>query len=102
MFQLTTKSVPDKARFFGYAGDLEKIPGAGAGPGIDVLIDDRDDRPGVKFNDADLIGMPLRITVGDKGLKDGNVEIKPRTADKAEMVAVDNAVQRITDLLNAM
>ncbi|HTM45246.1 MAG TPA: His/Gly/Thr/Pro-type tRNA ligase C-terminal domain-containing protein, partial [Polyangiaceae bacterium] len=47
--------------------------------GIDCLIDDRDERPGVKFKDADLIGIPLRVTVGEKALAAGNVEFKPRS-----------------------
>jgi prolyl-tRNA synthetase len=46
--------------------------------GISVLFDDRDERAGVKFNDADLIGCPIRITIGEKGLKEGMVELKPR------------------------
>ncbi len=68
----------------------------------DVLIDDRDERPGVKFNDADLIGIPIRITIGDKALKDGNVEIKPRTADQPELVPVDAAAARVIELLAAL
>ena len=47
--------------------------------GIDVLWDDRDERPGVKFKDADLIGIPLRVTIGGKSLAAGNIEMKPRT-----------------------
>src|SRR5690606_1116277 len=47
--------------------------------GLEPLVDDRDERPGVKFKDADLIGIPWRITVGERGLKDGNVELKPRS-----------------------
>lgn len=80
----------------GIAGDLE------AG-GADVLIDDRAERPGVKFNDADLLGIPLRITIGDKGLKEGVVEIKARdgsTGDKGERVAIDQAVGRARELLS--
>lgn len=46
--------------------------------GIDVLLDDRDDRPGVKFKDADLIGIPLRVGIGEKSLAKGEIEIKPR------------------------
>src|SRR5690606_5657562 len=46
--------------------------------GFEPLVDDRDVRPGVKFKDADLIGLPFRITVGDRGLKDGVVELKAR------------------------
>jgi prolyl-tRNA synthetase len=47
--------------------------------GVEVLWDDRDERPGVKFKDADLLGIPLRVTLGDKGLKAGTLELKPRT-----------------------
>ena len=46
--------------------------------GVSVLFDDRDERAGVKFNDADLIGCPIRLTVGEKALKEGMVESKPR------------------------
>ena len=62
--------------------------------GLDVLLDDRIERPGVKFKDADLIGIPLRLTVGEKGLKTGEIEFKPRAADQAEMVKLENAVDR--------
>jgi len=68
--------------------------------GIDVLLDDRDERPGVKFKDADLIGIPLRIVIGDKGLANGEVEFKPRTADKAENVKVDDVIERVVGFLN--
>jgi prolyl-tRNA synthetase len=57
----------------------EEIYNSLQGAGITVLFDDRDERAGVKFNDADLIGFPIRITVGEKGLKEGMVEIKRRT-----------------------
>lgn len=63
--------------------------------GVDVLLDDRRENPGVKFKDADLIGCPLRVTVGDRGLKNGIVELKPREADAPEEVAVDSAVEQI-------
>lgn len=69
---------------------------------VEVLIDDRDERPGVKFNDADLIGIPVRITVGDKGLNDGVVEIKARdgsNGQKGEAVAIDQAAARCMALL---
>jgi prolyl-tRNA synthetase len=46
--------------------------------GVDVLLDDRDERPGVKFKDADLVGFPLRIGIGEKSLARGEVELKPR------------------------
>jgi prolyl-tRNA synthetase len=66
--------------------------------GIEVLWDDRDERPGVKFKDADLIGVPIRVTVGGKSLAAGNIEMKARSeADpkKAEAVPVGDAVARI-------
>jgi len=47
--------------------------------GFDVLFDDRDERAGVKFNDADLLGIPLRVTIGDKALEQGGVEFKARS-----------------------
>lgn len=61
--------------------------------GFEVILDDRDERPGVKFKDMELIGIPYRITVG-KGIKDGNVEFKPRIGDK-EDIAIDHIVERI-------
>lgn len=56
----------------------KKLAVAAEGAGADVIIDDRAERPGVKFKDADLIGIPLRLTIGSKGLKDGIVEMKWR------------------------
>ncbi|HPA83631.1 MAG TPA: proline--tRNA ligase [Deltaproteobacteria bacterium] len=60
--------------------------------GVDTLIDDRDARPGVKFMDADLIGVPYRITVGMRGLKEGVVEIKERASGAVEKVKIGEAV----------
>jgi len=65
--------------------------------GVDTLIDDRDERPGVKFKDADLIGIPLRVTVGPKALARGNVEVKARRADKAAEIPVGEAAARVAD-----
>lgn len=62
--------------------------------GVEVLIDDRDERPGVKFKDADLIGIPLRVTVGEKALQQGNIEFKPRSETdpkKMELVPLEQA-----------
>lgn len=63
--------------------------------GISVLFDDRDERAGVKFNDADLIGCPLRVTVGEKGMKDGMVELKQRKAKENQLVSVDEIIEKI-------
>lgn len=70
--------------------------------GIDTLLDDRDARPGVKFKDADLIGIPLRIVVGCRGLKDGKVELKRRTDAKASPVAVADVVAAAVDIIQEM
>jgi prolyl-tRNA synthetase len=64
-----------------------------------VLLDDRDERAGFKFNDADLVGIPVRITVGHKALSQGVVELKARTAKDLERLAPDQAVGRATDLV---
>ena len=63
--------------------------------GVDVLLDDRDLRPGVKFKDADLIGIPLRVNFGGKGLKEGIVELKWRTAEASERVTTADAVKTV-------
>ncbi|GAB4400713.1 MAG: hypothetical protein OHK003_26530 [Anaerolineales bacterium] len=67
--------------------------------GISVLFDDRDERAGVKFNDADLIGCPVRVTVGEKGLKDGMVELKPRKEKDNAVVPLDELTIRLQKLL---
>jgi len=66
--------------------------------GIDVILDDRDDRPGVKFKDADLVGFPVRIGIGEKSLAKGEVEIKIRGG---ELTAVkkEQAVERVLELV---
>jgi prolyl-tRNA synthetase len=66
-----------------------------AARGVDVLIDDRDERPGVKFKDADLLGIPLRLTLGEKALEQGAVEFKlRRDAGKGELVAMTEVVEK--------
>jgi len=54
--------------------------------GVEVLLDDRDERPGSKFKDADLLGIPLRVTVGARGLKDGALEVQERRSGAREML----------------
>ena len=85
---------PDKAEVTKIADDLESALEAA---GIDVIVDDRAERPGVKFKDADLIGFPVRVVVGAKGLANGGVEIKRRCDDKSKMqiIAPDAAVEAI-------
>ena len=71
--------------------------------GIEVLYDDRDERAGVKLNDADLIGIPFRITIGQKKLKDGKVEFYDRATKQSEDVVVEAAaeiaIQRVRQAL---
>jgi prolyl-tRNA synthetase len=69
--------------------------------GVEVLLDDREERPGVKFKDADLIGLPLRVVVGAKGLAKGGVELKTRTSKESQLVPAGEAAARITELLAA-
>jgi prolyl-tRNA synthetase len=59
-----------------------------ANAGIDVLLDDRQERPGVKFKDHDLIGMPIQVIVGARGIKNGTVEVKIRQTGAKEFVAI--------------
>lgn len=63
--------------------------------GVEVLYDDRDESPGVKFNDADLVGIPLRITVGKRGLQNGEVELKRRGEKEKKKVPLDEVVPTV-------
>jgi len=65
--------------------------------GIEVLLDDRDERAGVKFNDADLLGIPFRVTIGPRGLASGKVELKARAASTPEEIALDGAAGLIAE-----
>lgn len=68
--------------------------------GIEVLLDDRDERPGSKFKDADLIGIPLRITVGERGLKNGEFELIERKTGVKTMLPLAETVPRLVELLH--
>ncbi len=70
--------------------------------GLDVLMDDRDQRPGFKFKDADLIGLPLRMVIGSRGLKDGIVEIKRRTDSEAVRVPIADAASYVRKLVGQL
>ena len=64
--------------------------------GLEVLFDDREESPGVKFNDADLIGLPIRITIGERSLKEGGVELKLRREEDKRIVKLDQVVTDVT------
>jgi prolyl-tRNA synthetase len=67
--------------------------------GIEVLFDDREETPGVKFKDADLIGIPLRVTLGEKNLKKGLVEINRRRTGEISLVKKEEAVSKIQEMI---
>ena len=67
--------------------------------GVDVLVDDRDARAGVKFNDADLVGFPLRVVIGPRGLKEGKLEVKWRWDSEAEMIDLEGAAETLVGLI---
>jgi prolyl-tRNA synthetase len=77
--------------------NAEEIYDSLQGMGISVLFDDRDERAGVKFNDADLVGCPIRITVGEKALQEGMVELKPRKEKENRLIHLTS----LTSLTNA-
>jgi prolyl-tRNA synthetase len=67
--------------------------------GVDVLLDDRPERPGVKFKDADLIGCPIRVTVGMRGLKEGCIEVKRRSEKTFEKIPKENCVAKVLEMV---
>jgi len=67
--------------------------------GVDVLLDDRDERPGAMFADWELIGVPVRVTVGERSLKDGKVEVLVRRGMRVEQIPVGEALPAIRQVL---
>ncbi len=78
----------------------EKIYAELTAKGVDVILDDRDERPGVKFKDSELVGFPIRIGIGEKSLAKGEVEIKPR-GGALQAAKTDAAVEAVVKLLEA-
>jgi prolyl-tRNA synthetase len=70
-----------------------------ASRGVEVLLDDRDERPGGKFKDADLVGIPLRVAIGKRSLKDGKLELKWRRDKEAQTISVADAADAIASLV---
>ncbi|MEO7298496.1 MAG: proline--tRNA ligase [Verrucomicrobiota bacterium] len=79
----------------------EKIYAELSAQKIDVILDDRDDRPGVKFKDADLVGFPIRVTIGEKSLANGEVELKLRGGEIA-FVKTDDLLAKVFGLLSGV
>jgi prolyl-tRNA synthetase len=90
---LTLVKVPDEASMKVAKELHDQLTAAG----IDVLLDDRDCRAGVKFKDADLIGVPLRVVIGERGLKEGKLEVKWRWEKEAEKIDLDGAAETLVD-----
>jgi len=86
-------------------GDSEKIQKTAAhlegeceSAGIEVLVDDRDERAGVKFNDADLIGIPIQAIVSERNLKSDQLEIKVRKTGEASQIPLSQSLQKIQEI----
>jgi prolyl-tRNA synthetase len=77
----------------------ERLYGDFLSAGIEVLLDDREERPGVKFADAELIGIPYRITIGPRGVAEGKVELTTRRGLDTEEVSIDSVVTDLTGLI---
>ncbi len=91
------------------AGETEEIQAAAEkiytdllGRGVEVLLDDRDARGGVKFKDADLLGIPVRVTIGKKSIAEGKVEIKLRTEKDFELIEVEKAAEKVAQVIDEM
>jgi len=81
--------------------EADRLHDALEGAGIDTLQDDRGERPGVMFADLELIGIPHRITIGDRGLKDGKVEYQGRRDASPTLVAIDEIVSFVKNRISA-
>jgi prolyl-tRNA synthetase len=79
-----------------------RVENALCAAGLEPLVDDREESAGVKFNDADLIGLPLRVTVSERSFKAGGLEIKPRRGGETVVVPMENLVVEVQRLLNAL
>ncbi|HAL44522.1 MAG TPA: proline--tRNA ligase, partial [Phycisphaerales bacterium] len=70
--------------------------------GVEVLLDDRDERGGVKFKDADLIGIPIRITIGAKSIAEGNAEVKLRSESEVKKVSLQSVTQKTLEIITEL
>jgi len=82
-------------------GAGETLYGQLVAKGLEVLLDDRDERPGSKFKDAELLGIPLRVTVGARGLKEQSFELQDRQTGEKSMLSVDGAAEKIAAQIRA-
>ena len=70
--------------------------------GVETLLDDRSDRLGVKFKDAELLGIPLQIIIGPKNLDEGKVEVKLRKTGKSQLISFSESITSILDILSGL
>jgi len=87
---------PDKA---GVREHAERLYAEVRDRGVEVLYDDRDESPGVKFADADLLGLPLRVTVSPRSLGQDSVELKRRSESEATLVPLAEAAERVAEAI---
>ena len=66
---------------------------------MECLFDDREESPGVKFNDADLLGIPIRVTISPRSLEKNSLEVKRRSEKTPEMVGLEGAVARLKEMV---
>ena len=79
--------------------EAERIYNELGSGGVDVLLDDRNERPGVKFADAELIGIPLRVTIGPRGLENGVAELNVRSNSQQSEIALDKVVEEVVRII---
>ncbi len=91
---LVSLGMSDKVR-----GQSEKVYSCLEEKGIEVLYDDRDESAGIKFNDADLLGMPIRVTVSERSLKNGGAEFKLRRDQNTSIIPLENLVQEVQQVI---
>ena len=88
---------PERAEQAGAAADIER---GLAARGIEALVDEREASPGVKFNDADLVGLPVQVVVGKKLAADGTVDIKLRCTGERRAARIESAVENILEAVD--
>ncbi|MBI5420139.1 MAG: proline--tRNA ligase [Deltaproteobacteria bacterium] len=96
-----TAIVPVNMKHEGLVREAERVGEELSGRGIEVLLDDREERPGIKFKDADLCGIPLRVTFGEKNFAEGFAEIRDRKTGETERVEVTRIVDRVAAAVEA-
>jgi prolyl-tRNA synthetase len=98
-FEVTV--VPVNMKHEGIARESERLADELSAAGVEVLLDDRDERPGIKFKDADLCGIPLRVTLGEKNFAAGFAEVRDRKAGETARVEIARLVENVKEAVLA-